>query len=278
MRPRAWLTAAILAAAGAAAAQEPPAPGGAAATGEPAAAEAALQVGPARPFSAPELFIEANAAYEAGDYPTAVRLYRSLIERGHDSGFLHFNLGNAYLRNGELGRAIAAYRRSWLRLPRDEDVQANLEFARKTTQDALAAPGPSAVTSTLFFWHYGLSLAELQRAALALNALFWGVLALRLWRRQSEVLRWTTFLILLPLIAVLASLAVRVVEPQRVAVVVPQEINAQSGPGEDAVVRFKLHAGSEVALRGRRDGWLRIALPDGQQGWIEAEHAEIVEG
>ena len=237
------------------------------------AGEAAVE-----PFSAPELFIEANAAYESGDYAAAVELYGALRDRGLDSGYLHYDLGNAYLRNGELGRAIASYRRSWLRLPRDEDVQANLDFARQTTQDALAAPGPSAVVSTLFFWHYGLSRSELARAALVLNVLFWGILALRLFRRRSEVLRWATFLFLIPLVAVLASLTIRTVDPQRVAVVVPQEIEAQSGPGGDAVVRFKLHAGAEVALRGRRDGWLRIALPDGQQGWIEAEHAELVEG
>ncbi len=242
------------------------------------ARETPIQTGPVAPFSGPELFIEANAAYESGDYATAVELYGTLVDRGLDSGYLHYNLGNAYLRNGELGRAIASYRRSWLRLPRDEDVRANLEFARQSTQDALAAPGPSPVVSTLFFWHYGLSRSELARAALILNVVFWAILAARLYRRRSEVLRWVTFLVLLPLAAVLASLAIRVLGPQRVAVVVPQEIEAQSGPGGDSVVRFKLHAGAEVALRGRRDGWLRIALPDGSQGWIEAEHAEVVEG
>ena len=237
-----------------------------------------LRLGAEQPLSPPELFLEANAAYESGAYAAAVELYRALADRGVDSGHLHYNLGNAYLRNGELGRAIASYRRGWLRLPRDEDVRANLEFARKTTQDALAPPGPSPITSTLFFWHYGLSLRELERAALILNLLFWVILALRLVRRDSEVLRWSTFVILVPLIAVVASLSIRLVDPPRVAVVVPQEISAQSGPGGDAVVRFKLHAGTEVELRGRRDGWLRIALPDGQQGWIEAQHAEIVEG
>ncbi len=267
MRVGSWIVLGILLGGGAGAAEEPPAQGA-----EP------IELAPATPFSRPELFIEANAAYEDGDYATAVRLYDSLVERGHDAGHLHYNLGNAYLRNGELGRAIASYRRAWLRLPRDEDVRANLDFARKTTQDALAAPGPSAVTSTLFFWHYGMSMSELERLALVLNLIFWLVLAVRLFRRNSEFLRWTTFLILIPLIAVLASLAVRAFDPQRVAVVIPQEINAQSGPEGDAVVRFKLHAGSEVELRGRRDGWLRISLPDGQQGWIEAEHAEIVEG
>ena len=231
-----------------------------------------------RLVAGPELFLQASAAYDGGDYPKAVDLYSALVEAGLDSGHLHYDLGNAYLRNGALGRAIASYRRSWLRLPRDEDVRANLDFARRTTQDAATPPGPSAVVSTLFFWHYGMSLEELQRLALVLNVLFWGVLALRFTRRRSETLRWATFLILIPLVACLVSVGLRVLRPERVAVVVPQEINARSGPGSDAVVRFKLHAGTEVALRDRREGWLRISLPGGEQGWIEARYAETVDG
>ena len=148
----------------------------------------------------PETFLEANAAYEENDYDRAVLLYGRLVEAGYDSGQLYYNLGNAYLRNGELGRSIASYRRAWLRLPRDEDVRANLEFARQTTQDALAAPGPSAVSRALFFWHYGMSIAELQVAALALNLLFWLLVAIRLVKRRSEVLRWLTVAVLIPLI------------------------------------------------------------------------------
>jgi tetratricopeptide (TPR) repeat protein len=228
--------------------------------------------------SGPELFVQANSAYESGDYREAVRLYQSLVAADLDSGHLHYNLGNAYLRNGELGRAIASYRRSQWRLPRDEDVRANLDFARRTTRDALEPPGPSPVVSTLFFWHFGLSRSELARIALALNLIFWSLLGARLFKPRSEALRWLSYTVLVPLLTVVVSLGIRQASPQRVVVVVPQEIEAQSGPGEDAVVRFKLHAGTEVELRDRRDGWLRIALPDGQQGWIESDWAEVVEG
>ena len=38
-----------------------------------------------------------------------------------------------------------------------------------------------------------------------------------------------------------------------------------------------VHAGSEVVVREEREGWLRIALPSGEQGWIKAEAAEVVE-
>ena len=58
---------------------------------------------------------------------------------------------------------------------------------------------------------------------------------------------------------------------------VPQEVDVLTGPGSEAVVHFKLHAGTEVEVRDERDSWLRIALPDGKQGWLEREYAEVVE-
>ena len=57
----------------------------------------------------------------------------------------------------------------------------------------------------------------------------------------------------------------------------PREIDARAGNQSESVVRFKLHAGSEVLVRDESGGWLRIVLPSGEQGWIEAEQAEVVE-
>ena len=43
----------------------------------------------------------------------------------------------------------------------------------------------------------------------------------------------------------------------------------------DAVVRFVLHGGSEVRIEDESDGWLRVSLPDGQQGWMERRNLEV---
>jgi tetratricopeptide (TPR) repeat protein len=220
-----------------------------------------------------EAFVHANAAYEAGDYHRAAELYQALLAAVGERGHVLYNLGNAYLRSGELGRAVAAYRRSQALLPRDRDLAANLAFARKSARDAVPPPEPSPVLATLFFWHYHLSRAELLRLTVLFNALLWGVLALRLTLRGSEALRWLAGLSLLLLLASGGSLLWRTVAPERIAVVLPQEVDVRSGTGAASVVRFKLHAGSEVRLIERQDGWLRIALPDGEQGWIEEQHA-----
>jgi tetratricopeptide (TPR) repeat protein len=223
-----------------------------------------------------ELFVNAGTAYEAGDHERAISLYTSLLEQGVENGTIYYNLGNAYLRNGELGRAIAAYRYSQTFQPRNQDLQANLSFARKMAKDAIQPPRPSALLATLFFWHYRLSLSELVWTVIVVNLLLWSILVLRLYRRASEALRWTFFGLLLLLLATGGSLAVHTLFPAQIAVVVPQEVDALTGPSDDAVVRFKLHAGSEVRIKDQRDGWLRIALPDGQQGWVDEQYMVIV--
>ncbi|HEX2464748.1 MAG TPA: tetratricopeptide repeat protein [Thermoanaerobaculia bacterium] len=218
----------------------------------------------------------ANDAYAASDFPTAIAGYRALLDSGHDHPLVHYDLGNAYLRQGELGRAIASYRRAAAGAPRDQDVSANLAYARKSARDAVTPPEPPMVWRTVFAWHYALSRSELWTAIVVLNTLLWALLALRLWRR-SEALTWAAVVIAVLLAAGVTSLAFHELYATRVAVVLPREIDARAANQADSVVRFKLHAGSEVLVRGESGGWLRIVLPSGEQGWIEAEQAEVVE-
>ena len=81
---------------------------------------------------------------------------------------------------------------------------------------------------------------------------------------------------LVVLVAVGGSVAAHQFLASPVAVVVPQEIDAYSAPDDESVVRFKLHAGTEVLIKDDREEWLRIALPDDQQAWIERSWAEVV--
>jgi hypothetical protein len=245
---------------------------GAATVGRAAAMDAAIGAA----GDAAATLSRANEAYVAGDYGQAVEGYRALLAGGHRHPLLHYNLGNAYLRQGELGRAIASYRRAAAGAPRDQDVRANLAFARKSARDAVAPPEPPMVWRTIFAWHYALAPAELWLALVVLNLVLWSLLALRLWRRH-EALTWAAAVAGVLVVACGVSLALRTVAPSRVAVVVPREVDVRSALRDDTVVRFKLHAGSEVVVREERDGWLRIALPDGEQGWIQVEAAEVVE-
>ncbi len=220
-------------------------------------------------------FVAANEAYQAGEFGRAAAAYERLVASGFDDGRLFYNLGNAYLRNGELGRAVAAYRAGQARRPRSRDLAANLDFARRSAKDALAPPAPPALASALLFWHYRASRGELGWLLLAANLLFWLCLAARLFRRR-EWLRWSALALGLAAAAAAGSLAVRALAPERVAVVVPQEVEARAAADPKALVRFKLHAGSEVAVQGIEDGWVCVALPTGETGWLRAGEAVVV--
>ena len=237
----------------------------------------AAQTPSGAPADPGHLFVEANNRYDAGDYAGAAQLFDELVKRGLGSGHVDYNLGNSQLRAGRIGRAIAAYLAAKAELPRDSDVRANLEFARKLTKDALTPPGPNPVVHTLFFWHYSVSAHELGWLLVLLNLAFWTALALLSWRRESEVLRWTVVALLLLVIAVGTSVAVRTVSPNRLAVILEREVDVHSGTHADTVVRFKLHEGTEAMVTDREPGWVRIELADDKQGWVEANEVAVVE-
>ena len=50
-----------------------------------------------------------------------------------------FNWGNALFKSGQLGRAIAVYRRAEALSPRDPDLRANLQFARNSVTGGAGA-------------------------------------------------------------------------------------------------------------------------------------------
>ena len=220
------------------------------------------------------LFGEAVQAYESGEYGLAVSRFRQLAEIGPENASAQYNLGNALLRSGELGGAIAAYRRARSLAPRDEDVLANLQFARTSARDAIAAPDPGAVPRTLVFWHFGFSRVERIWIAVVAGLAFWSAIALVLLRRAAATRRWLAAVGGVVLIAMLASLAFDWWRGASVAVVLAPQVDARTAPEASGVVRFKLHAGTEVRALEERGDWILIALPDGERGWIESRFVE----
>jgi hypothetical protein len=234
----------------------------------PAALGAAATTGtPTRVAEPVELWALGNSAFRAGHFDEAIAHYRALLEAGVDDGEVYYNLGNAHLRRGEVAQAIAAYRAAQARLPRNEDVEANLRFARGKLQDAVAPPEPPAALRTLLFWHYGLSERELALAAVIAQALFFIALGLAVLARLRPW-RWAAGVLGLAVVALVPSLVVRVSVPTRLAVVAAPELPVRSGVGADNVVLFRLHEGAEAWVTAGEDDWLRVRLADGKQGWV----------
>ena len=107
-----------------------------------------------------------DAAKTPADYRQSAALLESLLADGFRNGALYRNLGNAYFRAGEYGRAIAAYRKAKPYRPRDQYLQANLQQAILAAPGHLPEPPPPLWTHVLF-WSEWLSFPEKAYSAFA---------------------------------------------------------------------------------------------------------------
>ena len=229
-----------------------------------------------------DIMAEANLRYELGEYAEATQQYEALIDVGYRDAVLHYNLGNAYLESGDLGRAILNYLRAEELSPRDPDIQANLELARSGTVDQLQAEGDSLVASISDFGRRWATTTEFGGAALLLwvvaglvvcSLIVWPAMRGR-WLMQSMAV--AAFMVMLfPLTLLLSMLYSNPYDTT--GVVTAGTVEVLSGPGTQYGEAFTLHSGAQVRLVDSRHGWLQVALPGGElDGWLPSHAIEAV--
>lgn len=65
-------------------------------------------------------------------------------------------------------------------------------------------------------------------------------------------------------------------EGKKYAVVLANEAEAKSGPGEDYVSLFNVHQGLECEVEEEREGWYLIYLPNGTKGWVPSRTLGLI--
>ncbi len=108
-------------------------------------------------------FDEGLNSYRNGDMAGAIRAWESVVERGIISGELLYNLGNAYYREGKVGRSVLMYERAVKLMPRDRDMHTNLDLARMATVDRVERPVRLIVWDWIDAVRDFLSMGELVR-------------------------------------------------------------------------------------------------------------------
>jgi tetratricopeptide (TPR) repeat protein len=75
-------------------------------------------------------FDKANQEYAQGHFPEAISRYEALVRAGQCGANLFYDLGNAYFRVGDFGRAILNYERALALERHHPEAAANLQIAR----------------------------------------------------------------------------------------------------------------------------------------------------
>ena len=204
--------------------------------------------------------------------------FQAVVDAGIDNGQLYFNLGNTHLRLGEIGLAIADYRRAERLIPGDQRLRANLRFARSLTRDHIEPSGKQTFLRTVFFWHYSCPPRTRKTAAMIGYGLFWLFLSVRvLWPRVKVGYPALVCLALWMILGASVALDLPSQSGSAGGVLVKDDIVVRKGNGEGYDPQFSqpLHEGVEFKVIEQRGGWLRIELADGNQGWVRVREVEL---
>ena len=223
------------------------------------------------PLDTPSLFMEAHKNFSEGMYAEAARLYEKLIHSGIRNGEIYYNLGNSYFKMGMLGKAIVSYRLAAIYLPRDEDLKANLRYARQLTKDRIEVKQFLPFIKKFCFWYSSLNMRELLLVFLIGHLLLWSLATIKIfWKNE-----YANLILLINLIVVVIlgfSLALRLYNYTYATggVVLTKEITVRSGNGINNTALFQLHDGAEVRITKQEKDWMQIELADGKRGWVES--------
>lgn len=225
--------------------------------------------GPISGFCAADVtnqFETANRLYQQGKSDEAITAYQRLLEHGVVAPALYFNLGNAYFKSGQLGRAIAAYRMAQQLSPRDPDIRANLQFARNQVQP------PTFPANKLAQWLGTFTLNEWTTFAAAVFWVFFVLLAVGEARpqlkRRTRPCIWFAGSAFVILAACLVTAHVAQRNATRIAIIVEPEVAVRQGPLDDAPKAFVAHDGAELKVLDQKDDWLQVSVAPGRFGWV----------
>ena len=218
-------------------------------------------------------FDKANQEYAQGHFKEAIAGYETLVRSGPLSANLFYDLGNAYFRASDFGRAILNYERALALECQHPEAAANLQIARDEARALemqqswpgrylqFASVNEYSTVAAVAFWMGAFCIVGLifaQRRSVRLIAL--------------SILSLSAF--------ALAILAIYEIDHgskgRALAVVTGSDVQARLATADTANSVLALPPGSEIKILNTRGEWVYAALPNNLRGWIPAKSAELV--
>jgi tetratricopeptide (TPR) repeat protein len=218
-------------------------------------------------------FTKANQKYAQGHFKEAISDYEALVRAGQWSANLFYDLGNAYFRVGDFGRAILNYERALALERHHPEATANLQIARDEAH---------ALELQQSWPERYLQFASVNECSIAAAIAFWlavfAIVMLIFARRRSATLIATLMLCLLvSAVAIYAAYTLeRGSNGSALAIVTGKNVQARLATADTANSVLALPAGSEIKILSTRGDWIYAALSNNLRGWIPAKDAQQV--
>src|SRR6266404_2347581 len=218
-------------------------------------------------------FTKANQEYAQGHFKEAVDQYEALARSGQWSANLFYDLGNAYFRTGDFGRAILNYERALALEQHHPEAAANLQIARDE------ARGLEMQQTSVERY---LQFASLDQYSIAAAIAFWlgafcTVVLIFARRRSARLIALSILSFSVCALAILATYEIDNGSKGRaLAIITGNNVQARLATADTANSILALPPGSEIKILSIRGDWIYAALPNDLRGWIPAKSTEFV--
>lgn len=239
-------------------------------------------------LSAEALAQQADSAYSADNFVMAEALYLKALKSGGSSSILFYNLGNAYYRQGNLGKAIVNYERALKLDPTNSDARANLNFVNSRITDKQIDSGSYMYS----LWEGAVGLFRADTWAiitLVLFAVFLGAVAAYIFSSAVIVKKASFFggliIFVMTVCAVIISFsAANRANSDNYAIILPPSSQLSTSPREarsQSEQAFLLHEGTKVevidSIANPGEGmWYEVLVGHGERAWVKASEVERI--
>lgn len=235
-----------------------------------------MQFASVNSFANNELESKAEKAYADKKYKEAISAYEDILKTSLSSYKLYYNLGNAYYKNNELGKAIYNYELANKLQPNNEDIKTNLKIANEKKIDDIESKENfflSAIKSGLVNtltpngWAW-LSITSLSCCFILFLAFY--ISSNKLFKRLGFFLSLISSLVFMSSM-ILGYTALNSKEKIKFAIIIAKETKILEEPNADGNSKFSLHEGTKVKVLESNAVWTNIKLENGNEGWLKTK-------
>lgn len=219
----------------------------------------------------------AAASYASGDYATSARTYEELVKEGARSWELYYNLGAAYFKDNQLGRAVLNFERAAVLDPGNEDVEHNLAVAQSRTVDKIESIPQFFVLEWITATGGMMGADGWAIVGVVLLAVALGFTVL--WRLRKSRFASIVAVVAALLMAVsflYAHSAYSTMGQSDSAIVINTASVVRSSPDSAGKELFVLHEGSKVTIVDQIGSWLEVRIASGGKGWVTTTDIEKI--
>src|SRR5207302_2300441 len=202
-------------------------------------------------------FAEATQEYAQGHFKVAIDGYEALARSGQWSANVFYDLGNAYFRTGDFGRAILNYERALALERHHPEAAANLQIARDEAR---------ALEMQQSWPERYLQFASLNQYSIAAAIAFWvgafcTVVLIFMSRRSARMIALSILSFSVCALAILATYEIDNGSKGRaLAIITGDNVQARLATADTANSILALPPGSEIKILSIRGDWIYAVL------------------